>query len=66
MHLCPGRIGIGFRTDADHGTFRMYAFFGVCALTFFYFRVPETKNRSLEQIESEIRDERPGREQTAA
>lgn len=37
------------------GTFWMYAFFGVCALVFFFFKVPETKNRSLEQIESDIR-----------
>jgi SP family galactose:H+ symporter-like MFS transporter len=32
------------------GTFWMYAFFGVCAVIFFYFKVPETKNRSLEEI----------------
>ncbi len=36
-------------------TFWIYAFFGVCAVAFFFAKVPETKNRSLEEIESEIR-----------
>jgi hypothetical protein len=36
------------------GTFFMYAGFGVLAVAFFSLRVPETKNRSLEQIEREV------------
>lgn len=48
------------------GTFWMYAFFGVCALVFFWFKVPETKNRSLEEIESDIRGEAVEGEQAEA
>jgi sugar porter (SP) family MFS transporter len=60
-----------FFLDMTHGigrdgTFWMYAFFGMCAFAFFFFRVPETKNRSLEQIESEIRDQGSGRDRKAA
>lgn len=40
------------------GTFWLYAGFGVCAVTFFFFKVPETKNRSLEEIESDIRGDK--------
>jgi sugar porter (SP) family MFS transporter len=36
------------------GTFWLYAFFGVCALIFFVTVVPETKDRSLEQIQSDL------------
>ncbi|HTZ87445.1 MAG TPA: sugar porter family MFS transporter [Solirubrobacteraceae bacterium] len=36
------------------GTFWLYAGFGVLALVFFLARVPETKGRSLEQIEQEL------------
>jgi sugar porter (SP) family MFS transporter len=36
------------------GTFWLYAFFGVCALVFFTTLVPETKDRSLEQIQSDL------------
>jgi len=36
------------------GTFWLYAFFGVCALVFFSTIVPETKDRSLEQIQSDL------------
>ncbi|MGH3049304.1 MAG: sugar porter family MFS transporter [Gaiellaceae bacterium] len=36
------------------GTFWLYAFFGVCALVFFGTLVPETKDRSLEQIQSDL------------
>ena len=36
------------------GTFWLYAFFGVCALVFFVVLVPETKDRSLEQIQTEL------------
>ena len=36
------------------GAFWLYAFFGVCAVVFFALVVPETKDRSLEQIQSEL------------
>ena len=36
------------------GTFWLYAGFGVLALIFFYARVPETKDRSLEEIGHEL------------
>jgi sugar porter (SP) family MFS transporter len=36
------------------GTFWLYAFFGVCALVFFLTMVPETKDRSLEEIQSDL------------
>jgi MFS transporter, sugar porter (SP) family len=36
------------------GTFWLYAGFGVIATTFFTARVPETRNRSLEEIEREL------------
>jgi sugar porter (SP) family MFS transporter len=36
------------------GTFWLYAFFGVCALVFFLTLVPETKDRSLEQIQADL------------
>jgi sugar porter (SP) family MFS transporter len=36
------------------GTFWLYAGFGVLALVYFIARVPETKDRSLEQIESDL------------
>lgn len=36
------------------GTFWLYAGFGVAALIYFAVRVPETKDRSLEQIEREL------------
>jgi sugar porter (SP) family MFS transporter len=36
------------------GTFWLYAFFGVCAVVFFVFVVPETKGRSLEEIQSDL------------
>ncbi|HWD69579.1 MAG TPA: sugar porter family MFS transporter [Solirubrobacteraceae bacterium] len=38
-------------------TFWLYALFGICAIAFFAWRVPETKNRSLEQIEREVHGE---------
>ena len=38
-------------------TFWLYALFGIGAIVFFAWRVPETKNRSLEQIEREVRGE---------
>jgi sugar porter (SP) family MFS transporter len=36
------------------GTFWLYAAFGVAALVFFALRLPETRDRSLEQIEQEL------------
>jgi sugar porter (SP) family MFS transporter len=36
------------------GTFWLYAFFGVCALVFFLTLVPETKDRSLEEIQADL------------
>jgi sugar porter (SP) family MFS transporter len=36
------------------GAFWLYAFFGICAVVFFATLVPETKDRSLEEIQSEI------------
>ncbi|HET7572453.1 MAG TPA: sugar porter family MFS transporter [Gaiellaceae bacterium] len=36
------------------GAFWLYAFFGVCALVFFATLVPETKDRSLEQIQADL------------
>lgn len=39
------------------GTFWLYAFFGICALVFFLTLVPETKDRSLEQIQTELGSE---------
>jgi sugar porter (SP) family MFS transporter len=36
------------------GAFWLYAFFGVCAVVFFVTVVPETKDRSLEEIQSDL------------
>jgi sugar porter (SP) family MFS transporter len=36
------------------GAFWLYAFFGVCAVVFFVTIVPETKDRSLEQIQIDL------------
>jgi sugar porter (SP) family MFS transporter len=36
------------------GAFWLYAFFGICAVVFFVTVVPETKDRSLEQIQSDM------------
>jgi sugar porter (SP) family MFS transporter len=36
------------------GTFWLYAFFGICAIVFFVTLVPETKDRSLEQIQADL------------
>ena len=36
------------------GTFWLYAFFGICAVVFFLTVVPETKDRSLEEIQTEL------------
>jgi len=43
-------------TDAitKQGGFRLYAFFGICAVVFFAAVVPETRGRSLEQIETDL------------
>jgi sugar porter (SP) family MFS transporter len=42
------------------GTFWLYAGFGVAAIIFFVVRLPETKNRSLEEISGEVTDEAVG------
>jgi sugar porter (SP) family MFS transporter len=36
------------------GAFWLYAFFGICAVIFFMTIVPETKDRSLEEIQSDL------------
>ena len=36
------------------GTFWLYAGFGVLATAYFWVRVPETKDRSLEEIERDL------------
>jgi sugar porter (SP) family MFS transporter len=36
------------------GAFWLYAFFGICAVIFFATLVPETKDRSLEEIQSDL------------
>jgi hypothetical protein len=36
------------------GTFWLYAAFGAAALVFFVFRMPETRDRSLEAIERDV------------
>ncbi|HET7568358.1 MAG TPA: sugar porter family MFS transporter [Gaiellaceae bacterium] len=41
-------------TITKQGAFWLYAFFGICALVFFVTLVPETKGRSLEQIQSDL------------
>jgi hypothetical protein len=46
------------------GTFWLYAGFGVLALIFFITKLPETKDRTLEEIEREVSgstDDRPSR-----
>ncbi|HTX63242.1 MAG TPA: MFS transporter, partial [Acidimicrobiales bacterium] len=51
------------RHGEGHGqdwTFWQYAIFGAGALVFFGLKVPETKERSSEEIEGEIRVEQPG------
>jgi sugar porter (SP) family MFS transporter len=47
------------------GAFWLYAFFALCAIVFFRTMVPETKDRTLEQIEQELGAE-PEREPEAA
>jgi hypothetical protein len=39
---------------SKQGAFWLYAFFGLCAVVFFVTVVPETKDRSLEQIQSDL------------
>jgi hypothetical protein len=55
------------------GTFWLYAGFGVCAIAFFLTVVPETKDRSLEEIQADLgaadepltREQRAGERETA-
>jgi sugar porter (SP) family MFS transporter len=39
---------------SKQGTFWLYAFFGLCAIVFFVTLVPETKDRTLEEIQSDV------------
>jgi sugar porter (SP) family MFS transporter len=39
---------------SKQGAFWLYAFFGICALVFFVTLVPETKGRSLEEIQADL------------
>lgn len=45
------------QTFGRDGTFWLFGFFAVCALAFSVAKVPETRNRSLEEIESEISEQ---------
>lgn len=45
-------------------TFWLYTGLGICAVAFFATKVPETRNRSLVQIEREIRGEKVGQRHT--
>jgi sugar porter (SP) family MFS transporter len=50
------------------GTFWLYAFFGVCAIVFFATMVPETKGKTLEEIQEDLgsaADEPIGRDRTS-
>ena len=48
------------------GTFWLYAGFGVAAIAFFWHWLPETKGRTLEEIERGVRGDTPGKEPAAA
>ena len=49
---------LGSRRRPSAGSFWLYAFFAVCALVFYAAMVPETKDRTLEEIERDIHGER--------
>jgi sugar porter (SP) family MFS transporter len=53
---------------SKEGTFWLYAFFGVCAVVFFLTVVPETKGRTLEEIQHDVgsdADEPIGRDRSS-
>jgi hypothetical protein len=53
-------VGLGLQLVSmagKGGAFFLYAGLGVLALLFFAWKVPETRGRSLEQIEEELVDE---------
>lgn len=47
------------------GRFWLYAGFGVAAIAFFWRWLPETKGRTLEQIEQQVHGEEPPAQQAA-
>ncbi|HLI01259.1 MAG TPA: sugar porter family MFS transporter [Acidimicrobiales bacterium] len=54
------------QTVGRNGTFWLFGFFALCALAFSALRVPETRGKSLEQIETELGGEGAAEEDRAA